>query len=450
MKIKIQNLKFKILGGLARRHRAVRCKSDRAQTLHTSGFSLPSLAERVVLSVCLLFSSVSYSQKLTQDQAVQTALKNNQLIKSAEYQIDYFKQLKKTGTDIGKLSAMWMHGQYNSLYQDNNLTLSQSIPFPTTLRNQVRLGREQVVGGQKNLIALQNELAYQVKSTYEQMLYQEALRALLQSQDSLYNDFARASSLRYKTGESNLLEKTTAETQSLEVKNQLRLNEADIQISATHLQALLKSESPVYNSEAFQKRSLPSSIDTISLKGNPQLDFLKQQVVISQQTKRIERSRAMPDLMVGYFAQSLTGVQNIDGQDQFFSSSKAFQGFQLGLAIPVWIAPHLAKAKAASFQEQATQKSTEHFETMLKGDYAQALRELDKNLASLNYYESSALKNADLIITQSHKAYKGGEIGYIEYLQSLKNALAIKANYLQSLTQYNQSVIKIEFLLGKI
>jgi heavy metal efflux system protein len=389
------------------------------------------------------------AQRLTQDQAVQTALKNNQLIKSAEYQIDYYKQLKKTGTDIGKLSATWMHGQYNSILQDNNLTLTQNIPFPTTLRNQVRLGQEQVVGGQKNLIALQNELAFQVKSTYEQMLYQEELKTLLLSQDSLYNDFARASSLRFKTGESNLLEKTTAETQSMEVKNQLRLNEADIQISATRLQALLKSDLPVYNSEQLQKRPLPSSVDTTSLKSNPQLDFLKQQVVISQQTKRVERSRVMPDLMVGYFTQSLTGVQNIDGQDQFFPSSKAFQGFQLGLAIPVWIAPHLARAKAASFQEQATQKSTEHFETMLKGDYAQALRDLDKNLASLYYYESSALKNADLIISQSRKAYKGGEIGYLEYLQALKTALSIKNNYLQSLTQYNQSIIKLEFLLGK-
>jgi heavy metal efflux system protein len=388
-------------------------------------------------------------QKMTQSQAVETALKNNQLIKSAEYQIDYYRQLKKTGSDIGKLSAVWMHGQYNSLYQDNAFNFSQSIPFPTTLSNQVKLGKEQIIGGQKNLVALQNELAFQVKSTYEQMAYQDALRLLLQSQDSLYKDFVRASSLRYKTGESNLLEKTTAETQSMEIKNQLNINQADIQISATRLQALLKSENPIYNSELLQKRFLLTALDTVSLKRNPQLDFLKQQTIISQQLKRVERSRIMPDLMVGYFVQSLRGVQNIDGQERTFTSSDAFQGFQLGLALPIWIGPHLARAKAASYQARAIQKSTEHFETTLKGDYAQALRELDKNSASLNYYESSALQNANLIISQSRKAYKGGEIGYVEYLQSLKTALSIKTNYLQALTQYNQSILKIEFLLGK-
>jgi len=165
--------------------------------------------------------------------------------------------------------------------------------------------------------------------------------------------------------------------------------------------------------------------------------------------KRVEKSRMLPDITVGYFAQSLIGIQNIDGQDVFFPSSRAFQGFELGLNIPLWIGPHLARARAAAFQEEATRKNAEYFATNLQGNYVQALRELDKNLASLTYYENSALKNADLIISQARKAYKGGEIGYVEYLQSLKMALLIKTNYLQSLTQYNQSILKTEFLLGK-
>ncbi len=389
------------------------------------------------------------AQVISQKEAVQIALKNNQLIKSAELSIDYYKELKKAGTDIGKLSAIWMHGQYNSLQQDNNLNLMQAIPFPTTLANQVRLGKEQVIGGQKNLVNIQNEIVFQVKSTYEQLLYQDALRNLLLSQDSLYQDFARASAVRFKTGESNLLEKTTAETQYFEIKNSLNLNEADIKISATRLQALLKAEMPVYNLEKIVKRALPQNLDTVSLKSNPQLNLLQQQVIINERIKRVEKSKVLPDLTVGYFAQSLTGFQNIDGVDTYFPSSKVFQGFELGLNIPLWIGPHLARAQAASFQEEVSRKNTEYFQTTLQGNYSQALRELDKNLASLAYYESSALKNADLLISQSRKAYRAGEIGYIEYLQSLKTALSIKNNYLLSLTQYNQSIIKIEFLLGK-
>lgn len=395
----------------------------------------------------LLSSSIVFAQKMTRDQAVQTALQNNQMIKSAEFQVEYFKQLKKTGTDIGKLSAIWMHGQYNSIYQDNNLTLTQSLPFPTALGAQVKLGKEQVIGSQKNLIAVQNTLVFEVKMAYEQLVYQDALKKLLLSQDSLYTDFAKASSLRYKSGESNLLEKTTAETQSMEVRNLVRQNDADIQISQTKIQALLKSQSPIEASDILRRQVPPD--EAVSFQSNPQLDYLKQQVTINGQFKKLEQNKILPDLMVGYFVQSLTGIQNINGQDQFYPRSYRFQGFQLGVGIPLWFAPHIARSKAAAYQEEASRKNAEYFETTLGGAYSQAMQELEKSQAGLTYYETSALQNADLILSQARKAYRGGEIGYIEYLQSLRNALSIKSNYLLSLNQFNQSIVKLEFLLGK-
>ncbi len=402
------------------------------------------------VAIGFVSTSAFAQQPISLEQAVQAALQKNQLIKSAEYQVEYFKQIKKASTDIGKLSAIWMHGQYNSLYQDNNLTFVQTLPFPTLLGSQVQLGREQVIGGQKGLVCAQNDLVFEVKSVYYQLIYLEALKKLLQSQDSLYEDFSRASSLRYKTGESNLLEKTTAETQLMEIRNQSRINQADIQIAESRLQALLKNEGPVVASDILKKRELPQMLDTVSLAANPQLSYLRQQAAIGQRAKRVERNRLLPEISVGYFNQTLVGIQNINGLDRFFGRDKRFQGFELGLSIPLLFRAPVARAKAAAFTEEILKKNAEHFQTTLNGTYRQALQELDKNLSSLDYYESSALNNAGLILSQARKAYRGGEIGYIEYLQSLKNVIAIRSNYLQSLNFYNQSVVKIEFLLGHI
>jgi len=376
-------------------------------------------------------------------------LQNNLGIKSAEAQIDYFKELKKTGSDIGKLSAVWMHGQFNSIYQDNNLTFQQSIPFPSAIANQVKLGKEQIVGAQQNLTVQQNNLAYEVKAIYTQLLYQQAQKKLLTAQDSLYTDFANASSVRFKTGETNLLEKTTAETQRLEVQNLQRQNLADIEISIARLKALLKSDVPIEASDELKKRVVATEISAAQIQTNPELKLINQEVNISQQYKRMEKSRIMPDLLVGGFIQSLTGVQNVNGQDIFYPRSKQFTGFQLGLAIPLWIKPNLARASAAAFQEESMRKKAEQYQVILAGNFEQALRELDKNTSSLNYYEESALQNANLILTQARKAFHAGEISYIEYFQSLKISLGIKSNYLQALNQYNQSIITLEYLLGK-
>jgi cobalt-zinc-cadmium resistance protein CzcA len=87
---------------------------------------------------------------------------------------------------------------------------------------------------------------------------------------------------------------------------------------------------------------------------------------------------------------------------------------------------------------------------MLTGDFRQALQDLDKNQSNIAYFETSALQNANLLLSQAKKAFRGGEIGYIEYLQALKNSIGIRSNYLHAIYQYNLSIIKLEFLLGKI
>jgi cobalt-zinc-cadmium resistance protein CzcA len=77
------------------------------------------------------------------------------------------------------------------------------------------------------------------------------------------------------------------------------------------------------------------------------------------------------------------------------------------------------------------------------------LAEYEKDKSSLEYYERSAIPQADLIISQSSKSYKAGSLNYIDYIQSLTSALQIKGNYLEVLYHYNQAIIAIESILGK-
>ena len=51
---------------------------------------------------------------------------------------------------------------------------------------------------------------------------------------------------------------------------------------------------------------------------------------------------------------------------------------------------------------------------------------------------------------QSGKSYLAGNIDYVEYVLNLDKALSIKSNYLQTLNDYNQSIIAIDKLLGKL
>jgi cobalt-zinc-cadmium resistance protein CzcA len=78
-----------------------------------------------------------------------------------------------------------------------------------------------------------------------------------------------------------------------------------------------------------------------------------------------------------------------------------------------------------------------------------AFQQYNQNLLQYNYYNSTALPNAEIIISTAKSGFKSGEIGYIEYLQALQTAIDVQLNYLQSINQINQSIVIINFLINK-
>ncbi|MBC7862852.1 MAG: CusA/CzcA family heavy metal efflux RND transporter [Bacteroidia bacterium] len=405
----------------------------------------------VLLMLLPCFGNAQVSkQPYTLQQVIDEALKNNAGIKAADLEVGYSKALKRTSTDIGKTTISVMYGQYNSLNRDNNISVSQSIPFPTVFSSQAKLGNAQIKGSELKLLVNKNELVNQLKSAFCQLKFLQSERKMLLSQDSIFSSFLKAAELRLKTGESNLLEKTTAETQLMGVRNLLSQNQSDILIYQSHLQSLMNSKNPVQIvQDDVLKLELNISTDSSQVNQNPYLLYLKQQIEISNKQKKVESAKALPDFTIGYFNQTLIGYQNLNGSDQFFGANKRFSGVQVGIGIPLWFLPQAAKVKAAGINEQVVQSNYEQYQASIQGQYSGAVQEYMKNKNTLAYYEKIALPNADLIIRQAEKGFKNGEIGYVEYLHALKNALAIESDYLKSLNQYNQGVVALEYLLGK-
>jgi heavy metal efflux system protein len=403
------------------------------------------------LSIILSFSSVvclAQTGKLNIEQAIEMALKNNEGIRAASYEVEYQKQMKKTSFDLPKTEVSYMRGQYNSFEKaDNNLTISQTIPI-AALGSQGSLNRSLIASSELKKLATENELVYQVKQIYYQLAYAQSRHVLLLQQDSIYEGFLKAASLRYKTGETNLLEKATAETQRNEVKNQLRRAEADILVLRTELKTLLNTEALPEIAEdvltEIKADELPDSTDLVS---NPSIAFMRQQVEVAKSQKKVESSKFAPDLLVGFFSQTLIGTTNPENGTAA-SSSDRFTGFQLGLSIPLWFVPHQGRVKAAEYNQQAAQSSYQYHQITLNGHMNQAVQQYTKNKSSLEYYRSSALPNAELILRQSGTAFRSGEIGYAEYLIGIRNAISIKEGFLQTVNDYNQSIIYIEFLSG--
>ncbi len=77
----------------------------------------------------------------------------------------------------------------------------------------------------------------------------------------------------------------------------------------------------------------------------------EQQVEVSRREKDLEQSRMMPDLSIGYFNQTIRGIQDVNSVPNKFGSGDRFTGIQAGISLPLWIVPYTSKVKAAKINE---------------------------------------------------------------------------------------------------
>nr|WP_294858553.1 CusA/CzcA family heavy metal efflux RND transporter [uncultured Fluviicola sp.] len=412
-----------------------------------------SISTAVTIIAALLFSGFGYSQgkSLTLDQAIESGLVNNKGVIAGNQQVEFQTQYKQTLFELPKTDVDLMIGQYNSINKhDNNLSILQTIPFPTVFSANSELGDVLIEQSKLKTAWTRNELIYQIKQCYFYLQYLSEEQKILAAQDSVFKGFVESSSLREKTGEGTLLEKTTALTQANELGNRLAQNKANQSRYRLLLQNLIGSQEPVVIAEpVLKEQKLLLVNDSTALEENPELAYIQQQIAISESQRKVEIAKGLPDIRVGYFNQTLIGTQSVNNQDVYFGGSKRFQGFQVGLAVPLFFNGYSAKLKSAKLSTKVAESNYEAHQADLQGKYQQALQEYLNNTNSLEYYKQSALGNAESILVAARKSYAGGEIGYSEYLFGLKTANEIKERYLSILLQTNLSAAKLHYLTGK-
>ncbi|CAL66268.1 CusA/CzcA family heavy metal efflux RND transporter [Christiangramia forsetii] len=389
-------------------------------------------------------------REISLEQAIEMAIENNNRIKIAQYEIDVEKTGKYGAITIPKTEFSYSNGEFNTpTIKDNLYGVTQRINFPTVYTSQFKLAKARVKNSEQLKVIAENELVADVKSAYLRYLYLKENEHLLQHQDSLYSNLNRSSSMRYKTGESTKLESVTSATQSMQIRNRLQQNEADLRIAKKQLQVVLNTNDniSVTNTE-LTPMELDFTMESQSVKQSPLYLYFQQQLELKKRETNVERNKVLPDLMFGYNSQTFIGDQFIDGQDIKYDNGDRFSFFQVGVAIPIFPGGHRSRIKAAKIEENIAQSQIELNQTQLEGELQNLLQEYYKLQGTLNYYQNEALPQAELIIDNSEKSFRSGNVSYAQYLQNLTLANSIQTEYLNTLYQYNQSIIVIEALLG--
>lgn len=401
--------------------------------------------------VVLGFSLQTNAQtKIGLSKAIEIAISNNPKTVAAELQVKYRQALKKSSTEIPKTEVSLMQGQYNSYHsEDNNVTLTQSLPFPTFFGAQNKLNNLQIKSAQLQQQVTRNELVLEVKKAYNQLQFLYQMRKLLVQTDSIFEQFEKAATARYTSGEATLMEKSTAILQAMEAKNKLKQLELQINSSMTQFNTLLNGNT-FYSITDYEFLPILQDIiiDSLWIQNNLDLQVLNEQINVANQEKRVEVNRSLPDISIGYFSQTLIGTEN-HSNNSIAGANTRFQGFTLGVALPLWYLPTAAKIKAGALQASIAKKNYENMKNIVQKEYLTGIAVYKQAQVNLEYYTNAALPNANLLLKQAQVSYKNGEVSYNEFLQAIRSTTDIKQNYWLAIKEYNDAVFTLQYLQGK-
>jgi cobalt-zinc-cadmium resistance protein CzcA len=410
-------------------------------------FNVPKLDKTFVwlaLLIALPFLADA-QQSVTLPQAIDIALNNNLTVKTSRLRADYQQKLTQSAVNLPQTSFTSEVGQINSIFIDNRFGVSQTFSLPAVYNTQKQILNQELNVALQNVSLTEFQIKKLLTLLFYRILYLNEKEKLLKRSDSIYTDFLEKSTLRFLKGESNLLEKITAENQQGSVQLQLRQIAQEIQSTKIQWLFLLNTPDDIMPAAQNLKTDLPLP-DTTAIEENPSLLIADRQRTLAQKITQLEKARLLPELNLSYFTMTMKGI---GADDIVYGTGTRFQSAQISVGVPLFFGAQKARINAAKINQKVAQSNYEQTNQALLSQYQSLFLQYKNSLNAVNYYESNALKNAQIIIQTANKQFFNGEINYLDWVILTNQAISIQSNYLDAVNLFNDTVIQMNYLTQK-
>lgn len=383
-------------------------------------------------------------------QCVDSALLKNGLVTAASLEIEKAGILRRTAFDPPKTGITLKQETTGGGGPENGVTFSQDFEFPTVYleKSKVLAARENIERSNYNIVV--NDLKYEVISQYHSLLFQRELLALNSRLEEMYERFGKLATVRYEDGDCSALEKMNA-VRMLENNRQERIGLLrDLSTGSERLQYLTGCSEAVVPAETpLVPIVLLSDSLNFSYETTPGGLLAESEISLSDRNVVLSRHELLPDIYLAATVQALIKSFNPYHIDRTRFEQGNFMGFEVGISVPLFFGAQRSKIKAAEAEVNIARlkKETEAMEA--ENRFRTMVGQLEKSAGRLSYFTSTALSQADEIKRLAEISYEYGEIDYMEYINNLETYYSIHREYLEAVDEYNQTVLKINHLIGQ-
>lgn len=394
--------------------------------------------------ISFLLFGIGFSQTpISLETAIDKAFKNNLNLKSGALKINYQEKMKNSAVTIDPLNISAEIGQMNSFYVDNRFSVSQTLRLPKFYNAQKTLLLEEWKNSLLTLDLQKWQLKREISLIYNELNYFNEKKKLLKKADSIFIQYFQRADLRLKKGESNLLEKATAENLKSQAEMQLKALEKDREMAIQKLSFLI-NDGNLYQNESTNYRILNFENLNIDYEGNPLvLKQLEQEKNIQNAKLQTEKAKLNPIFNIGYNNMSMYG----NGADnKFYERSARFHSGMIGVGLPVFNSAQKSVIEAQKVNQQIAENNYQLGLINLKNQFSQVFGQYQKLNDEVSYYQKTGLNNSESILKTCNNQYFNGEINYLEWSLLVTQAFEIQNKYIDRLKELNDKIIELNTL----
>ena len=367
------------------------------------------------------------AQPITEQQAVELALKNYPSVRLADLETRQRKALERTAFNPSQPQVAVETPADVGI----GIEFQQQFAFPSVygkrskwLKSQTRLASEAA-----NLT--RRELTQAVRLGYLEAQAAQSKARFLEKQDSLWRDIAASSRRLFDGGQINKADLLFAERQS----GLLALNLAQASADAANALAnltLFTGETAIQVAD-LQALEFQNADTAAAFYFEKYLAELQQ---TAQSEIAVRQSERLPGVVLGY-----TRVADIDTEIR--------NRIREGVTVPIWQGQYKGEIDAAKIALESAQAQTALQRRQAQATRLQRLQTLAQTSRSLDWFENQGLAQAEELATTSRRLYEGGEFDYVLMLRNVADAFDVQNQYVETLRRHNEAVIELEFLNGK-
>ena len=373
-------------------------------------------------------------QPVSMDEAVAIAMAHHPVARNAVLEEQKDALMQRQAIEFAPLQVKYW--QRNVTAGNNRLwSVTQDFGSIPEYFRRARYNRTITAARQIERVLTLDELAWRVKAAYMDAVYYRRRLRIMQEHDHYFEALISIAEIHLASDTVAELAKVSAGARYAAYQSRMYIAEEELKRAETRLRQLMYFSSEIEidqtELELYQIHPDKAISERFESVKHQAVDVAQLQEVKS--VAELEKSKLFPGIHAGYINQHIEGMNN-------------FQGWMVGLSVPLWVRPQQARIKQAEIDVKIKTNETEYRQFADQQHVETLISLLNEYFVQISFSKENLLIEAKLTLEEIEHDFSAGHItNYADVFTKVNNAVSAKLNHLEYINLYNQTALELEF-----